>query len=158
MRTDTEIAVARHMAAAHDAHCAQNPYQRAALYGMKTALGMNKFEMPKTKDSWVLLLQTICEQCDYKEYHDFRHRIPRAFVPKTVDDWKQFREVATQVGNWYEMPPLHIEVLRGMRIACAWVMEIPGQGYSLEMLYQGAVLQQAEQNFNLANANGEQLK
>jgi hypothetical protein len=138
MKTDREIAVARHMAAAHDACYQHTPFRRAVLYGMKTALGLNKFELPKQRESWVMLVKTICEQCDYIDYHDFRHRIPRAREPKTALDWGLLREIATRVAEWYDMPPLHKAVLSGMRIACAWVLELPAGGRVLEQLYQGS--------------------
>ena len=46
MRTKEQIAVARHMCAAHDEHLSQSPGQSLVLFGMRTALGLLRHKLP----------------------------------------------------------------------------------------------------------------
>lgn len=138
MKSDTDIAIARHMAAAHDANFPVTPFQRGVLYGMKTTCGLARFQLPQDKNAWTLLLQTICEQFRPKEYWDFRHHIPRLHptIRKTEMEWRLLGSMADKCKEWFEVPRLHLPILAGIEIACAWILEIPG-GKALQMLYDG---------------------
>lgn len=141
MKTRQEIAVARHMAAAHTAVYDLSPYQMAVLYGIKTALGLEGFEWPKDKHTWTMLLQTICEQYKGDKFWDFRHRIPRHPFGQdhTQLDWLLFREFANSVHRWMAIPEPHEPILQGIRIACAWVLELPRGGQALQRLWDGEI-------------------
>lgn len=145
MKTDQEIAVARHLVAAHDANFKVSPFQRAALHGMRSAFAMNRFELPKDKYGWIVLLNRICDSYRaeaYNEWSPLVAGVQRSKVKREVIDWVLMRDMCAAVEREHVLPDLHRGVLVGFRLACAWVLGLP-QGWVVQQLWDGGVTGQA---------------
>jgi len=125
------------MCASHESEPDTTPDRIAVLYGMRTALGMViKFTLPCTKTDWDLLLMDICGSFRGRNSYYFP-TVPKRNTPFGAMDFTLVREVCKKIINDYEIPPKDLAVLAGMRIGCAWALELPKGGWPLANLMAG---------------------
>ncbi len=129
MKNSRDISLARTVAVAWEER-QPTPEQRAVLYGIRTCLGLFRYKWPRDKERTYDLFHSICVNFRPHERrpYDFRHLLARSGVSKNAQDCTILRGMAARVIDEMTMPPIHGEVIKGMRIALAWAAELP-QGH-----------------------------
>jgi hypothetical protein len=106
---------------------------RAALYGMKCALAMCNFQLPIDQVSWEVFLNRMVANCDPLAYSAFGHGQPKVQAEKTANEWAVFRTMAKNVPDHL----LRNAVMLGVRLACAWVLDLPPQPGAVDRVLDG---------------------